>query len=145
MSDSVDELIREIAAKHSIALSRDDPILVLQTINNRLLQDSAKVQQAQLEQFKSELEALCLRWGMDAKDKAERIVNASLAASKDAAAQIVHESAQKSSAAVRKDIEATLEGVMTQVRTARWVALMHLVAAGMTFIAALLAVWATRG
>jgi hypothetical protein len=45
MTDPVEELIREIAAKHGIAVSRDDPILILQTINTRLLQDSAKAQQ----------------------------------------------------------------------------------------------------
>ena len=42
MSDQLEELIKEIASKHGIAVSRDDPILVLQTINNRLLQDSSK-------------------------------------------------------------------------------------------------------
>ena len=45
MADPVEELIREIAAKHGIAVSREDPIFVLQTINQRLMQDSAKAQQ----------------------------------------------------------------------------------------------------
>jgi hypothetical protein len=43
MSDQVEELIKEIAVKHNISLSRDDPILVLQTINNRLLQIAPKL------------------------------------------------------------------------------------------------------
>ena len=71
MADQVEELIKEIAAKHGIAVSRDDPILILQTINNRLLQDGAKAQQAQLDQFKQEMEALSIRWENDAKGKAE--------------------------------------------------------------------------
>jgi cell division septum initiation protein DivIVA len=82
MADPIEDLIREIAAKHGIAVSRDDPILILQTINTRLLQDSAKAQQVMLDQYKEELEALALRWGNDARDKAERILNASLAASR---------------------------------------------------------------
>jgi hypothetical protein len=84
MADQVEELIKEIAAKHGIAVSRDDPILILQTINARLMQDSAKAQQVMLDQYKEELEALALRWGNDAKTKAERILNVSLAASKEA-------------------------------------------------------------
>jgi hypothetical protein len=48
MADPIEELIKEIAAKHGIAVSRDDPILILQTINTRLLQESAKAQQAML-------------------------------------------------------------------------------------------------
>ena len=71
MADQVEELIKEIAAKHGIAVSRDDPILILQTINNRLLQDGAEAQQAQLDQFKQEMEALSMRWENDAKGKAE--------------------------------------------------------------------------
>jgi hypothetical protein len=69
MADQVEELIKEIAAKHGIAVSRDDPILILQTINARLMQDSAKAQQVMLDQYKEELEALALRWGNDAKDQ----------------------------------------------------------------------------
>ena len=43
--DKIEELIREIAVKHGIAVGRDDPILVLQTINMKLMQDSASAQQ----------------------------------------------------------------------------------------------------
>ena len=42
--DKIEELIREIAAKHGIAVGRDDPILILQTINMKLMQDSASAQ-----------------------------------------------------------------------------------------------------
>jgi hypothetical protein len=95
MADPIEELIKEIAAKHGIAVSRDDPILILQTINTRLLQDSAKAQQVMLDQYKEELEALALRWGNDARDKAERILNASLAASKGAMVKLMQEGARK--------------------------------------------------
>ena len=74
MDDPVDELIKEIAGKHGIAVGRDDPIMILQTINARLLADSAKAQQAMLERYKEELEALSARWSSDAKEKAERVL-----------------------------------------------------------------------
>lgn len=109
MSDQIEELIREIAAKHGIAVARDDPILVLQTINNRLLQDSAKAQQAQLDQFKEEMESVSLRWKTDAREKAERIVNASLSASKDAMDQILKMAAQEAAAALRNEMAVALE------------------------------------
>ena len=77
MADQIEELIREIAAKHGIAVARDDPILVLQTINNRLLLESATTQRNQLEHFKEELEAVSMRWRTDAKEKADRALSAS--------------------------------------------------------------------
>ena len=87
--NALGEMIIEIAAKHGIALGRDDPILILQTLNNRLLQDNQKAQQAMLNQYKEELEALSLRWSSDTKEKAERILNASLESSKVAMDQLM--------------------------------------------------------
>lgn len=72
-TSQIEEIIREIATKHGIAVSRDDPILILQTINNRLMLDSAKAQQAMLDQFKAEMEDLALRWGNNSKGPAEQI------------------------------------------------------------------------
>lgn len=63
MTDKVEETIKEIAAKHGIAVGRDDPILILQTINDRLMQESTEAQQAILDSFKSELEEIAHRWG----------------------------------------------------------------------------------
>jgi hypothetical protein len=83
------ELIKEIAAKHGIALGRDDPILILQTLNNRLLQDNQKAQQAMLDQYKEELETISIRWSADTKEKAERILNLSLESSKVAMDQLM--------------------------------------------------------
>jgi hypothetical protein len=83
MNEENDALIKEIAVKHGIAVGRDNPILILHTLNNQLLLDSRKAQQELLDQFKSELEGLSLRWSTDARDKAERILNASLVASQE--------------------------------------------------------------
>lgn len=141
MSDNVDELIKEIAVKHGIAVSRDDPILILQTINNRLMQDSEKAQQAMLDQYKEELEALALRWGVDAKDKAERILNASLQAGKDAMGQIMQESAKAISIAMRSEIESALIPVTNNLRAARTVGILNVVASCITMLASAVALW----
>lgn len=143
MADPVEELILEIAAKHGIAVSRDDPILVLQTINNRLLQDSARAQQVQLDLYKEELEALALRWGNDARKKAERALNAALAASKDAMWRSMQEGAEASAACVRAEIDAALARVAASIRDARRIGMLNVVASCITLLAAALALWAT--
>jgi ElaB/YqjD/DUF883 family membrane-anchored ribosome-binding protein len=143
MSDQVEELIKEIAAKHGIAVSRDDPILVLQTINNRLMQDSSKAQQAQLDQYKEELEGLALRWGNDAKDKAERILNAALNASKETMGREMKEGVKAATVAVRAEIDAALAGVTRPLRDAKRVAVFNVVAACITLVASGVALWVT--
>ena len=143
MTDLVEELIKEIAAKHGIAVSRDDPILILQTINTRLLQDSAKAQQIILDQYKEELEALALRWGNDARDKAERILNASLVASKGAMAKVMQEGAREAAASVRGEVDAALGRVAGAMRDARRVGALNVVASCIACLAAAVALWAT--
>lgn len=137
----VDELIKEIAAKHGIAVSRDDPILVMQTINNRLMQDTSKVQQAQLNQYKEELEALALRWGNDAKDKAERILNAALSASKDAMNQAMQENAKSTAASMRAEANLILGRMANQLKDAQRIALLNIAASCITLAASAVSLW----
>ena len=146
MNDEIEELIREIAAKHGIAVSRDDPILVLQTINKRLMEDSSKAQRIQLDRYKEELEDLAARWGNDAKDKAERILNAALLAGKETMDKQMNDGAKALALAVRTEIDDSLAGVANQARDARRVAIFNVVAACITLLAAGVALWvALRG
>ncbi|EKF73385.1 conjugal transfer protein TraM [Alcanivorax hongdengensis A-11-3] len=144
MSDKIEETIKEIAAKHGIAVGRDDPILILQTINDRLMQESTAAQQANLDAFKSELEEIAHRWGDDAKNKAERTLNAALTASKEAMAATIKENAKATAAAARQQVEeAIAQELKPSIREARRVSYMNLVAAGMVVFAAGLALWAS--
>ena len=141
--EDLDELIKDIAATHGIALSRDDPILVLQTLNSRLMQDSAKAQQIQLDHYKEELESLALRWAEDAKSRAERILNASLAASKEAMADLLQEAARATAASMRIEMQAALAEVAAPIRDARRIAVFNVVASCITLLAAAIALWVT--
>lgn len=144
MTDKIEETIKEIAAKHGIAVGRDDPILILQTINDRLMQESTAAQQANLDAFKSELEEIVHRWGEDAKNKAERTLNAALAASKEAMATAIKENAKLTAEAARRETEEVIaQQLKPSIREARRVSFMNLIAAGMVVFAAGLAVWAT--
>jgi hypothetical protein len=139
MNEEIDELIKEIAVKHGIAVGRDDPIIILQTINNRLMLDSQKAQQEMLDQFKSELEAMSLRWSIDAKEKAERILNASLAASKDAMGQVMLEEAKVTATSVRAEIDDALSHVTINIRDARRISIFNVIASCITMLAAAVA------
>ena len=142
--DTIDELIREIAIRHGIALGRDDPILILRTINMKLMQESASAQQEILDAFKSELEAIASRWGDDARSKAEKTLNAALAASKDAMVRGTQDGARATAEAVRQEVEKAAAQLMGPVREARRVAMMNMIAAGMAVVAAGMALWAAR-
>jgi len=139
--DQIEALIREIAQKHGIVVGRDDPILILQTINNRLMQDSAKAQQAQLEKLKEELEALAQRWSLDAKEKAERILNASLKAGKQAMGELMEEGTKATARLLAEETESLLTKLGQPVRDAHRLAVFNTVASCMTLLAAAIALW----
>lgn len=140
-TSQIEEIIREIATKHGIAVSRDDPILILQTINNRLLLDSAKAQQIMLDRFKEEMEDLALRWGNDSKGRAEQILNAALGASKLAIVESMDNLAKKAAATVAVEIEGALERITRSVQDARRLSNFNLVAACLTMGGAATVLW----
>ena len=143
MADPIEDLIQEIARKHGVAIDRDDPILVLQTINSKLLKDSARAQKDQLDAYKIELEALAQRWGTDAKEKAERILNASLCASQEAMTKIPGLVAQSTTVSVKAEVELALAYVVSRIHDAHRIGVLNLVASFVTLTAALIALWAT--
>ena len=135
-NSELEDLIKEIALKHGIALGRDDPILILQTLNNRLLQASQKAQQALLDQYKTELEDLSLRWSAEAKEKAERILNASLDASKVAMDQFMRASAKEIITTIKTEIDASLNRINRPIKDTSRIGLMNLAASCFTLLAA---------
>ena len=136
--DKIEQLIREIANKHGIAVARDDPILVLQTINHRLLQDSVAAQRAMLDQYKEELEGIGNRWGLDAREKAERVLNAALEASRETMAQLVQASARAASAAIEEKMKGVMAGADAAAARAYRAAFLNLSAACLTVVAVVL-------
>lgn len=101
--DDLEETIKEIAAKNGIAVSRDDPILILHTINDRLLDANAAAQRELLREFRSNLEEMANQWGGDVERKAERIVNAALTASNNAMSERMEEGGNVAAERVRDE------------------------------------------
>lgn len=142
-TDKIEETIKEIAVKHGIAVGRDDPILILHTINERLMRDSAAAQQEILDHFKEELEAIAHRWSDDAKNKAERTLNAAIAASKETMINMMQESALILTDAIRHEVEASAKKIAILTRESRRTTIMNMATAGMALVAAGLVLWVT--
>jgi hypothetical protein len=140
MPDRVEDLIKEIAAKHGIAVGRDDPILILQTLNQRLLEDSAKAQRELLDRYQEEMEAISKRWGDEAKQKAERILNAALDASRQSMMTTMQEGARIVAAAAQKELDLSLAKINGAVTNAQRLVYANVIAAVITLAAAFVAV-----
>jgi hypothetical protein len=104
MNDKFDIVMQEIAVKHGVVLSKDDPILILQTMNDRLIEETQQAQATVLAQFREEIESISSQWKDDAREKAEKILNMALASSKEAMTHLLQEATNESVSVIKKVI-----------------------------------------
>ena len=129
MSDKISDAIHGIAVRHGVVLSKDDPILILQTMNDRLMEENRQAQALMLAQFREEIEYISSQWKDDAKEKAEKILNAALASSKEAMANLFQESIKESVTTFKNMLTDSLveaRHLSKQTRKFGWFALLSL-------------------
>ncbi len=141
MDEKLDEIIKEIAITHGVSLGKNDPILILTTINSRLIEDSQKGQKIILEEFKAELEEVTARWGMEAKEKAERILTAALTASKEAMDQALEQGAAKTVESIQIEIEDIVRPLTVKLQNMRRYSTWIFLASVIVFLASMLNVF----
>ena len=142
--DRTDDLLKEIASKHGVALDREDPILMVQTLHARLLADSRSAQHAMLEDYRKTLEGLLDRWSEETTAKAERIVTASLTASTETMKAQMATHTTDVASAILNAVTEVLEQTETRMRRAQTIGYLNLLAALVTCVAAVVVYWTLR-
>ena len=84
--DRLNEIIAELARVHKVVLSPDDPLLMLVTLNQLLLEDLRAEQEQLIQQFREALLTMSIDWQKLASKKAEMILNSGILAGKTAIA-----------------------------------------------------------
>ena len=141
MSGNIENLIEEVAVKHGVTIGKNDPILILTTINSRLIEDSQAGQKEILSEFKAELEEVTARWGIEAKGKAERILTVALTASKEAMDQAIEQGATKTVESIQIEIEDIVRPLTIQLKNMRRYSTWIFLASVIVFLASILNVF----
>ncbi len=142
--DPTDDLLKDIASKHGVALDRADPILMVHTMHIRLLAESQHAHNALLEEYRKTLEALLERWSAETTAKAERIVTASLTATTETMKAEMATHTTDVARAIRNEVTGVLERTETRMQRATTVGYLNLLAAVVTFSAAVVIYWIIR-
>ena len=132
----MDEAIQQIASVHNVAVSKDDPIMILHTMNERLIQDSTAAQQDLLDNFKSEIELSVSELSMAAKNHSDRVLNSTLESSKTQIARVMEEQSNMIIERWKADLNAGLQETSKTIATLRQTAILNIIASFITFIAA---------
>lgn len=123
MKSDLNEIIKEIALRNNVRLSPNDPVLIVYTLHEMLLKEQQEQQQQLLESFKSEMEALTQRWSDDTKSKSEKVLQASLDASKQAMVNAMQKNAIETAKAVKDEVSkvnSAIQKQIEQVKTLTW-------------------------
>jgi len=125
-----------IALQNGIIVDKEDPIMIMYTVNKKLMQDSAASQQLQLQQFGEELEDLIHRFGLESKDKANQILNAALDASKESMENELSEGTQSAMTDISKEINSIINRASAQSKGSMKVATLNIIASIITMLSA---------
>ena len=84
--EPIENLIAEIARIHKVALTPDDPVAMLVTVNRFLLRELAAAQMRIVQEFRETVATSASDWHKLANKRAETILNATIQAAKLAVA-----------------------------------------------------------
>ena len=136
---SLDELIALVAQKNEVGLKKDDPILIMHTINQKLLNDTLITQQQLLDNFRSEIAKISEDWGEDSKKKAEKIISVAIAESKQNMEILAQENAKNAAREIQEGIGQSVQRIKQSLDQAKMVAYWNMTAAiGVFFTVVLL-------
>ncbi|QOJ24446.1 MAG: conjugal transfer protein TraM [Gammaproteobacteria bacterium] len=77
-TDKLDVIIERIASEHGIVLSQDDPVLMMHTLNEVLLEQNEKAHAELLSNYQAILEENFNRWCEYSTKKSNALINASM-------------------------------------------------------------------
>ena len=127
--ERIEEIIKEIAVKHGIAIGHDDPILILHTLNEKLLEQTADAQRQMVHGFREELESAYHSWETNAKSISEKILNSSLNGVRDTMKKVIADEGKLAGIAINQEIESTLTRMRSLLKVSEITAMANLLAA----------------
>ena len=132
----IDEVIQQIASDHGIAVSKDDPIMILHTMNDRLISDSKAAQQELLDNFRSELEVTVSELSLQAKNHSDRILNSAIASSKAEVARVMEKQSRTIIEQWKNELSTGFSQVLKTTQSSRQTAILNIIASFITLISA---------
>ncbi|MDR4516174.1 MAG: conjugal transfer protein TraM [Nitrosomonas sp.] len=135
MNDELDVLIKRIASEHGIALSQDDPVLMMHTLNKVLLEQNQQAHAQLLNQYEAILQENFNQWQSYASKKANALIAAQQNKTSNSNDQTAEQCMQLISEKIRIAINHEFRDL---TRISRQAAIMNLLAAVLVLISVVL-------
>lgn len=136
-----DLIRRELASRHHVAVGDDDPILMLHTLNELLIQHTAAAQQQSLEEYRQQMEISALDWAENCRIYTQRAFEQALPAMQEILNNSAREIAKETTQLVGQELQLATTALEKLAKDARRAANMVLVAAVLVMVAAVIVVF----
>lgn len=140
MNTDIDNLINEIATKTGVALSKNDPILILFHANRHLLSESFKSQEEMVRQFNSSVQEAQQQWVAESKQQSEKVVNVAIQAAIYEMDKLAEKRTTKLAENLATILAPALNKLQSDINKANRVAMLNVVSAGLTLAAVIVGV-----
>ncbi len=134
----MDEVIQQIASAHGVVLSKDDPIMMLHTMNEHLIKENKSAQQDLLENLRSQMELFSDQWSIEAKNHSDRILNSSIVSSKAEVARVMEEQSRVIIEQWKHELSTGFSQVHNTIQASRQTAILNIIASFITSISAVI-------
>lgn len=142
MSENYEEMLIDIAKKHGIALNKNDPILIVYTLNQRMIADQTQAHESLFDNFRSQMEELTQSFHFETKSQAEKILTASLDSSKKVMLNAMNDNAKAASTAVKEEIDSIVTKIQRSQKESRQTSYINLFSSILTLTAACVVLYA---
>jgi len=137
-ADKLDALIERIASEHGIVLSQDDPVLMMHTLNEVLLEQNKEAHAELLRNYQAVLEENFNRWCEYSTKKSNALINASISNTQLTRDQFLESYIQLIDERIKSGID---QETYDLVRISRQSAIMNLLAAVLVLVSVVIVVF----
>ena len=142
--NSIDDLVRKIALEHKVTLSREDPVLILHTMNKLIIEENKANQEKLLKDLGERLGQIMSGVSENSKSQVEKSVNAALTASKEISLSIIDNNSRMTIERINNALEKAVDNAIKKIdfksRSVKSVAYINLAASAMVLISAVIIV-----
>ncbi len=137
-NNRLDALIERVASEHGIVLSQDDPVLMMHTLNEVLLEQNEKAHTELLSNYRAILEENFNRWCEFSTKKSNAIISASMNNAQLTRDQFLESCIQLIDERIKSDVN---QETYDLVRISRQTAIMNLLAAVLVLVSVVIVVF----
>ncbi|HMY62140.1 MAG TPA: conjugal transfer protein TraM [Nitrosomonas sp.] len=130
-NDKLDVLIERIASEHGIVLSQDDPVLMMHTLNEVLLEQNEKAHAELLSNYQAILEENFNRWCEYSTKKSNALINSSMSNTQLTRDQFLESCIQLIDERIRSGVD---QEIYDLVRVSRQAAIINLLASTLILV-----------